>query len=166
MAKTTATEKVYLDLHKSFVKQDIPYIDKQTGEERTFNSVTLPKDTVINGKNVGGYEFNPFYVDISKYNPDHRVIPLLADREVWLKKDVLDADGNQILDQDGRPERDTVKVMPQAIKEALSEARKAWSQQHASERSLHDRAGTARNGAEALGHNGNRAAMSRDDIPF
>jgi hypothetical protein len=50
------TEKVYLDLHKSFVKEDIPYIDKQSGEERTFNSVALPADTIINGKNVGDYD--------------------------------------------------------------------------------------------------------------
>ncbi len=161
-----AKEKVYIDLHKSFVKEGIPYIDRQSGEERTFNSVTLPGDTVIAGKNVGGYEFSPLYVDQSKHDPDHRVIPLLADREVWLRKNVLDADGKQILDQAGRPERDTVKVMPQAIKEALTEAHRAWSQQHAQERSLHDRAGIARNGAEAIGRGGSRAELSRDDIPF
>ena len=159
-----SAEKVYLSFHKSFVKENIPYIDRSTGEDRTFNSVTLPSDTVIDGRNVGGFQFSPLYVDPSKYDENQRVVPLLANREVWLTKTARDADGNVLLDQDGNPEKETLKVMPAAIKEALAEARRAWSQQHSQERSLQERAGTARNGAGAMRREGDR--LSDRDIPF
>lgn len=155
---------VYLSLHKSYVREGIPYVDAE-GNERTFNQVTLPKDTVIDGRNVGGYTFSPLFVNESKYRgADWRDVPLLADREVWLTREAADADGNRLLDQDGRPERETVKVMPQAIKEALTEARKAWAQQHGQGRSLHERADTARDGAQRMQRS--ERALADRDIPF
>ncbi|MEI3310163.1 MAG: hypothetical protein V8R48_15370 [Eggerthella lenta] len=36
-------KNVYVTLHKDFVRTDIEYADRATGETRTFNSVTLPK---------------------------------------------------------------------------------------------------------------------------
>ena len=30
--------KVYLTFHKSFVREGVPYVDRDTGEERTFRS--------------------------------------------------------------------------------------------------------------------------------
>ena len=36
-------KNTYLTLHKNFVRTDIEYTDRVTGEVRTFNSVTLPK---------------------------------------------------------------------------------------------------------------------------
>ena len=38
-------KNTYLTLHKNFVRTDIEYTDRVTGEVRTFNSVTLPKGT-------------------------------------------------------------------------------------------------------------------------
>ncbi len=157
-------EKVYLSFHKSFVKENIPYIDRSTGEDRTFNSVTLPSDTVIDGRNVGGFQFSPLYIDPSKYDENQRVVPLLANREVWLTRTARDADGNVLLDQDGNPEKETLKVMPAAIKEALAEARRTWSRQRSQERSLQERAGTARSGAGTMRREGDR--LSDRDIPF
>lgn len=155
---------VYLSLHKSYVREGIPYVDAE-GNERTFNQVTLPKDTVIDGRNVGGYTFSPLFVNESKYRgADWRDVPLLADREVWLTREAADADGNRLLDQDGRPERETVKVMPQAIKEALTEARKAWAQQHGQGRSLRERADTARDDAQRMQRS--ERALADRDIPF
>ena len=120
-------KNVYLSLHKSFVREDIPYADAN-GNERTFNQVTLPKGTVIDGRDVGGYTFSPLFVNESKYRgADWRDVPLLADREVWLAREATDADGNRLLDQDGRPERETIKVTPQAIKEARATAPSACS---------------------------------------
>lgn len=159
-----SAEKVYLSFHKSFVKENIPYIDRSTGEDRTFNSVTLPFDTVIDGRNVGGFQFSPLYIDPSKYDENQRVVPLLANREVWLTKTARDADGNVLLDQDGNPEKETLKVMPAAIKEALAQARRAWSQQRSQERSLQERADTARSGAGTMRREGDR--LSDRDIPF
>ncbi|MDU1881772.1 MAG: DNA gyrase [Eggerthella sp.] len=159
-----SAEKVYLSFHKSLVKENIPYIDRSTGEDRTFNSVTLPFDTVIDGRNVGGFQFSPLYIDPSKYDENQRVVPLLANREVWLTKTARDADGNVLLDQDGNPEKETLKVMPAAIKEALAQARRAWSQQRSQERSLQERAGTARSGAGTMRREGDW--LSDRDIPF
>ena len=45
--------------------------------------------------------------------------------------------------------------------EAMTEARRAWAQQHARGRSLRERAGAARDGADSLGRGGARQA-SRD----
>ncbi|HJH74551.1 MAG: DNA gyrase [Gordonibacter pamelaeae] len=157
-------KNVYLSLHKSFVREDIPYADAN-GNERTFNQVTLPKGTVIDGRDVGGYTFSPLFVNESKYRgADWRDVPLLADREVWLAREATDADGNRLLDQDGRPERETIKVTPQAIKEALTEARKAWAQQHGQGRSLRERADTARDGAQRMQRS--ERALADRDIPF
>ena len=45
-------KNTYLTLHKNFVRTDIEYADRVTGEVRTFNSVTLPKGTVVDGVDV------------------------------------------------------------------------------------------------------------------
>ena len=44
---------------KNFVRTDIECTDRVTGEVRTFNSVTLPKGTVIDGVDVSYYQFEP-----------------------------------------------------------------------------------------------------------
>lgn len=82
-------KNVYLSLHKSFVREGIEYTDRATGEARTFNSATLPKGTVVDGVDVGGYEFSPMFVNESRFKgADFRDIPLLANREVWLRKTI------------------------------------------------------------------------------
>lgn len=89
-------KNTYLTLHKNFVRTDIEYTDRVTGEVRTFNSVTLPKGTVIDGVDVSYYQFSPMFVNESRYRGEnYRDIPLLTDREVWLKKSVLDENGQR-----------------------------------------------------------------------
>lgn len=127
-------KNVYLSLHKSFVREGIGYADRQTGEARTFNSVTLPKGTAIDGQDVGGYEFSPMFVNESRYRgADFRDVPLLANREVWLRKTVMGEDGKPLLDDAGKPVKDTVKVMPAQIREALDAQRSRYLQERASE---------------------------------
>ena len=117
-------KNVYLSLHKSFVREGIEYTDRATGEARTFNSATLPKGTVVDGMDVGGYEFSPMFVNESRFKgADFRDIPLLANREVWLRKTVMGPDGQPELDEDGRAVKDTVKVMPAQLKEAVDAGR-------------------------------------------
>ena len=129
--ETTAKKNVYISLHEGFVREGIKYTDKQTGEEKSFNRVTLPKGTVIDGKDMGGYEFSPLYVNPSKFRGEHwRDIPLLADREVWLQKSVLDPEGNPVIGEDGKRLKETVRVMPQQIKDALAESRRAYAEAH------------------------------------
>ena len=149
----------YISLHKNFVREGIAYTDKATGEEKTFNQVRLPSGTTIDGKDVGGYEFSPLYVNESKFRgPDWRDIPLLAEREVWLQKSVLDADGNPVIGEDGKRQKDTVKVTPDKIKDALAEARKAWAEEHKKDApGLEDKAQSAREASDALEKEGKDA---------
>ena len=154
MSEETATKKnVYISLHEGFVRENIQYTDKQTGEQRTFNRVTLPKGTFIDGKDVGGYEFSPLYVNASKFRgPDWRDVPLLAEKEVWLQKSVLDPEGRPILDESGRRMKDTVKVMPQQIKDALSESRRRWAEEHSADSGLDERAAYASQASDTMRH--------------
>ena len=157
MAEEATTKKnVYISLHEGFVREGIKYNDKQTGEEKSFNCVTLPKGTVIDGKDVGGYEFSPLYVNPSKFRGEHwRDIPLLADREVWLQRSVLDAEGNLVVGEDGKRERETVRVTPAQIKEALAESRKRYAEEHAKDSpSLEQRAQHAREASESIEREG------------
>jgi hypothetical protein len=145
-------KNVYLSFHKNFVREGIPYVDKNTGRNKTFNQVTIPNGTIIDGKDMGGYEFSPLYVNESRFRgQDWRDIPLLADREVWLQKSILDPEGNPVIGEDGKRLKDTVKVMPLQIKEALAEARKAWATEHGRDsRSLSDRAQGAERTSRAM----------------
>lgn len=152
-------KNTYLTLHKNFVRTDIEYTDRVTGEVRTFNSVTLPKGTVIDGVDVSYYQFSPMFVNESRYRgEDYRDIPLLTDREVWLKKSVLDENGQPVLDERGKPEKDVVRVMPAQIKEALDRSRSEYLQ------SLAEKARGAREGSERLGNAADRGAQSRESI--
>lgn len=152
-------KNTYLTLHKNFVRTDIEYTDRVTGEVRTFNSVTLPKGTVIDGVDVSCYQFSPMFVNESRYRGEnYRDIPLLTDREVWLKKSVLDEDGQPVLDERGKPAKDIVRVMPAQIKEALDRNRSEYLQ------SLSEKARGAREGSERLGNGAERAAQSRESI--
>ena len=152
-------KNTYLTLHKNFVRTDIEYTDRETGEVRTFNSVTLPKGTVVDGVDVSYYQFSPMFVNESRYRGEnYRDIPLLTDREVWLKKSVLDEDGQPVLDERGKPAKDIVRVMPAQIKEALDRNRSEYLQ------SLSEKARGAREGWERLGNGHRRAAQSRESI--
>jgi hypothetical protein len=156
-------KNVYLSFHRNFVREGIPYTDRHTGEQRTFNQVRLPAGTFIDGKDVGGYEFSPLFVNESRFRgPDWRDVPLIADKEVWLQKSVLDPEGRPVIDADGRRMRDTVKVMPQQIKEALAESRKRWAEEHGSDpRGLSERGGQARGSSEAMQRGGGSRPFAR-----
>lgn len=105
------------------------------------------------------YQFSPMFVNESRYRGEnYRDIPLLADREVWLKKSVLDEDGQPVLDERGKPAKDIVRVMPAQIKEALDRNRSEYLQ------SLSEKARGAREGSERLGNGDRRAAQSRESI--
>ena len=159
---TDEKKNVYVTVHKNFVREEIPYIDRASGEERTFNKVTLPKGTIINGQDVSYFEFSPLFVNPSKYKGENfRDIPLLAHKEVWLKKDLLDSENQPIIGEDGRPATEVLKVMPSEIKAAVDEGRRQYLE------SLGDRAKGARESSDAYEHSASgRASMAREDIAF
>ena len=122
--KTEEKKNVYLTVHHKFVHENIPYTDRNTGEEKTFHSVTLPKGTVIDGVDVSYYQFSPMFVNPSRFKGENfRDIPLLAEREVWLKKGLMNPDGTPMKDEYGKDMKDIVKVMPAALKEAVDKGR-------------------------------------------
>ncbi len=152
MAEETAPKKnVYISLHKAFIHENIKYTDKE-GKEKTFNVVRLPSDTIIDGKDVGGYEFSPLYVNPSKFRGENwRDIPLLADRDIRLQKTVLDAEGKPVLGDDGKRQKESFTVKPEQIKTALSEARKRYAEEHAKDdRGLSERAEQAKEASDAM----------------
>lgn len=155
---TTPKKNVYISLHEGFVREGIKYTDKQTGEEKSFNRATLPKGTIIDGKDMGGYEFSPLYVNPSRFRGEHwRDVPLLADREVRLSRSVLDAEGRPILGEDGRRQKETVTVTPSQIRDALSEARKRYAEENARDgRGLAERAAEAKGASESMERGGAR----------
>lgn len=152
MAEETAPKKnVYISLHKAFIHENIKYTDKE-GKEKTFNVVRLPSDTVIDGKDVGGYEFSPLYVNPSRFRGENwRDIPLLADRDIRLQKTVLDAEGKPVHGDDGKRQKESLTVKPEQIKTALAEARKRYAEEHAKdERGLSERAEQAKEASDAM----------------
>jgi hypothetical protein len=157
-------KNIYLVIHKNFVKEEIPFTDPKTGEAKTFNAVTLPKDTILNGLDLSYYKFNPLFVNQSRYSGEnYRDIPLLRDKEVWLTKDVMDAEDNYVYDENGRNVRDTVKVMPEDLKRALDDARSRYLEEHTptrDTRSLSERAASARGASAAKG----RSDVSHDQM--
>ena len=77
MAEGSERKNVYISLHEAFVREGIQYTDRKTGEQRTFNVARLPSDTFIDGRDVGGYEFSPLYVNRRGFRGEHwRDIPL------------------------------------------------------------------------------------------
>lgn len=164
MPEKPERKNVYISLHEAFVREGIQYTDRSTGEQRSFNVVRLPPDTVIGGRDVGGYEFSPLYVNPSRFRGEHwRDVPLLADREVRLSRSVLDAEGRPILGEDGRREKETLVVSPAQIKEALTEARKRYSEEHARDgRGLSERAAGARSAAESMERGGPARPFARE----
>lgn len=141
--KTEEKKNVYLTVHHKFVHENIPYTDRKTGEEKTFHSVTLPKGTVIDGVDVSYYQFSPMFVNPSRFKGENfRDIPLLAEREVWLKKGLMNPDGTPMKDESGKDMKDIVKVMPSALKEAVDKGRAEFLA------SLDDKAKDAREAAD------------------
>lgn len=158
MTDSENRKNTYLTFHKNFVRTDIEYADKETGEAKTFNQVTLPKGTVIDGKDMGGYQFSPLFVNESRYRGDnYRDVPVLTNRELWLRKSMLDEQGQPVLDANGKQERDTVKVMPTVIKDAMDQARSRYLADHS--RPLAERAETARDGSKAQSHSARDAKV-------
>lgn len=136
-------KNVFLTLHKNFVREDIEYADKKTGEKKTFNSVTLPKGTMVGDTDVSYYQFSPRFVNPAKFRGEnYRDIPLLADREVRLTKTELDEEGSPVLDEEGHQVKDTIKVMPSQLKEAIDKGNKEYRA------SLSDKAKDAREASE------------------
>lgn len=117
-------EKVYLTIPtEPYVRKDILRKDG-----KTFNEVKLPANMQVNGRTIGnGWSFNPLFVNESKFSSVVSVVPLLADREVVIKRDVLmrNMSTNKLVpmrDPSGKPLREMVRITPQELERSLTEA--------------------------------------------
>ncbi len=77
----TKREPVFVTINNAFVKKGI-----ETKDGRTFNSVTLPKNTMLGDQNIGGYQFYPKYIQDDRYRDNTSCIPLAKDHNVTLRK--------------------------------------------------------------------------------
>ena len=120
--------RVVVTLHENFVREHIRYTDRRTGEEREFNQARVPSGTVVGGTDYGGWEFTPLSVGPSALRGERwRDLPLPADRQVLLRRSVLDAEGNPVLGEDGRRVRESARVDPAELRDAIVEGRRRWA---------------------------------------
>ena len=110
---TEGNEQVWINLNKAFVREGV----ERSDGSGTFNMVTMPQGVMVDGKDVGGYQFSPLYVHDSTMNDNMKGINVLADKEIWLTKGTGE-------------EKDVVKVMPSKLVEALAEHARAYRMEH------------------------------------
>lgn len=74
-------EKVYLNVHNDFAKIGI---ESRAGNGQTFNAVTLPRGSIINGKDMGGGKIYPLdmYIYQNKFNKNLTTVQFKEDQEV------------------------------------------------------------------------------------
>lgn len=76
---------------------------------------------------------------------------------------MLDAEGKPVLGEDGKRQKDTLAVAPAQLKEALSEARKRYAEEHAKDdRSLTERAEAAKDAAGDMERDGGGRPLGRE----
>lgn len=148
--------RVVITLHQNFVREHIRYTDRETGEEREFNQARVPSGTVVGGVDYGGWEFTPLSVEPSVLRGESwRDLPLSAGRQVLLRRSVLDAEGNPVLDEGGRRIRESARVDPAELRDAIVEGRRRWARERSLARGLERRASEVREGSRGMcGHDG------------
>lgn len=117
-------EKVYLTIPtEPYVRKDILRKDG-----KTFNEIKLPANMQVNGKTIGsGWSFNPLFVNESKFSSIVSVVPLLANKDVVIKKNVLMRNSKTdrlapMRSPDGKPLKEEMRITPQELEQALTEA--------------------------------------------
>lgn len=74
-------EKVYLNVHNDFAKVGL---ESRAGNGQTFNAVTLPKGSIIDGKDMGGGKIYPLdmYIYQNKFNKNLTTVQFKEGQEV------------------------------------------------------------------------------------
>ena len=143
--------RVVVTLHENFVREHIRYTDRRTGEEREFNQARVPSGTVVGGTDYGGWEFTPLSVGPSPpRGPRGRAPPPPADPQGLLRRAGPDAEGNPVLGEDGRRVRESARVDPAELRDAIVEGRRRWAREHSQGRALGARASEAREGSRGI----------------
>lgn len=74
-------DRVYLNVHNDYAKLGI---ESSRGDGQTYNSVTLPKGTVVDGKNLSGGTIYPLdmYIYPNKYNANLTTVQFKPDQDI------------------------------------------------------------------------------------
>ena len=81
--RTVDKEKVYLNVHNNFAKIGI---ESKFGNGQTFNAVTIPRGSVVDGKDIGGGTIYPLdmYIYKNKFNDNLTTVQFRQDQEVQI----------------------------------------------------------------------------------
>lgn len=79
--KTLNKDKVYLNVHNNFAKIGL---ESKLGNGQTFNAVTIPNGSVVDGKDIGGGTIYPLdmYIYKNKFNDNLTTVQFRQDQEV------------------------------------------------------------------------------------
>ena len=105
--------KVYISLHKSYCYQ----MEDRFREGKTFNVMTMPRGTRLDGKDVGGGKINPLYMGESKFNSNEMTATyyLPQDQSMEIKLSL--------------PDGTYEKVDVEKLKDAIEEQKQAYREQ-------------------------------------
>ena len=116
-------ERILIEVPDELIRRDIGYTDRDTGERRTFNSVTLPDGCCYMGEDITGWEFSARFLNPAKdHGEGWSEIPLLAESLVRVQTRRVDEEGNFEVDDNGRAVRIVRKIPPASLKEAVEAA--------------------------------------------
>lgn len=81
--KTMNKDKVYLNVHNNFAKIGL---ESKLGNGQTFNAVTIPRGSVVDGKDIGGGTIYPLdmYIYKNKFNDKLTTVQFRQDQEVQI----------------------------------------------------------------------------------
>lgn len=105
-AESQKRNTIYIRINKAFVQKDIESVKEP---DKTYNRVTMPKNTIVDGKNIGGYSFYPRFILDDLSIDKVYAIPWQADKEIRLVRGT-----------------DEIEVNPAALKESLNESYRNW----------------------------------------
>ena len=141
---------IWINVHKDWVKENIPFTDKKTGEAKTFNRVIIPPGTVVDGKDVSFYEFSPKFVNQNKFNANMRSIPVREDFTYTLSRTVRDENGRFVKDENGNYKTEQMKgVKATDLQAGMEKQRKEYLNSTRSVESLDDKAKAAKEQAKS-----------------
>lgn len=74
-------ERVYLNVHNDFARTGL---ESRSGDGQTYNVVTLPKGTIVNGRDIGGGKIYPLdmYIYPNKFNDNLTTVQYRPDQEI------------------------------------------------------------------------------------